>query len=67
MIEDEDASMPDGWLENESTLVPDPTSERPSDWWVNTIAVPNPGNPENLERVLLFPVMEKLTEFEKNS
>ena len=39
MIEDDDAAMPDGWQENEPTLVPDPTSERPSDWWVNTIII----------------------------
>ena len=35
MIEDEDASMPDGWLESEPALIADPSAQRPTDWWVN--------------------------------
>ena len=32
MIDDEDATMPDGWLEDELELIPDPEAEMPSDW-----------------------------------
>jgi len=35
MIEDEDASMPDGWLDSEPALIADPSAQRPTDWWVN--------------------------------
>ena len=60
MIEDDDAAMPDGWQENEPTLVPDPTSERPSDWWVNTIRVHSPRNQAIPGKGdFLFPVWQK--------
>merc|ERR1712226_497432 len=32
MIPDEDAAMPDGWLEEEDELVPDPDADKPADW-----------------------------------
>ncbi|VDL92184.1 unnamed protein product [Schistocephalus solidus] len=31
-IIDEDAVMPEGWLENEPTLIPDESSKKPDDW-----------------------------------
>ncbi|CAM9582776.1 unnamed protein product [Ectocarpus sp. 4 AP-2014] len=31
-IVDEDAEMPEGWLEEEEEIVPDPSSTRPDDW-----------------------------------
>jgi len=30
--EDVDASKPEGWLDDEPELIPDPTAEKPSDW-----------------------------------
>ena len=32
MIDDESATMPEGWLEDEPDLVSDPESSMPSDW-----------------------------------
>lgn len=32
MTEDEDATKPDGWLDDEPELIPDPSAEKPSDW-----------------------------------
>ncbi len=32
MIEDTEATMPDGWLPDEPELIPDPDASRPSDW-----------------------------------
>ena len=26
--------MPDGWLENESPMIPDPNAVKPADWYV---------------------------------
>jgi hypothetical protein len=31
-FQDEYAVMPEGWLENEHQEIPDPESEKPSDW-----------------------------------
>lgn len=31
-IVDESATMPDGWLVDESELIPDPDAEKPEDW-----------------------------------
>ena len=32
MIDDEGAEKPEGWLDDEQELIPDPNAERPSDW-----------------------------------
>ena len=32
MIPDEDAVIPEGWLEDEPELIPDPDAEKPADW-----------------------------------
>lgn len=32
MTEDEDATKPEGWLDDEPELIPDPSAEKPSDW-----------------------------------
>jgi calnexin len=29
---DESASIPDGWLETESAMIPDPAAVKPADW-----------------------------------
>lgn len=31
-IVDSEATKPDGWLEDENKLVPDPDAEKPKDW-----------------------------------
>ena len=33
-IEATDAEKPDGWLDDEENLIPDPDAEKPEDWWV---------------------------------
>ena len=33
-IEDANAKKPDGWLDDEPELIPDPQAVRPEDWWV---------------------------------
>ena len=34
MIADESATKPEGWLDDEPELIPDPDAEKPDDWWV---------------------------------
>ena len=34
MVDDEDAVKPEGWLDDEPELTPDPEAEKPSDWSV---------------------------------
>lgn len=34
MIADETVEKPEGWLDEEPEFVPDPSSERPEDWYV---------------------------------
>jgi hypothetical protein len=31
-ISDESASIPDGWLETENPMIPDPEAVKPTDW-----------------------------------
>ena len=33
-IADQSASMPDGWLEDESSMIPDPNAVKPVDWYM---------------------------------
>ena len=35
-IEDANAKKPDGWLDDEPELIPDPQAVRPEDWWVES-------------------------------
>jgi len=37
MIADETVGKPEGWLDDEPELVPDPSSERPEDWYVTVL------------------------------
>lgn len=32
-LSDQSARMPDGWLENESPMIPDPNAVKPADWY----------------------------------
>lgn len=38
-ITDEDAVIPDGWLEDEEVYIPDPSAVKPNDWYVQVLVL----------------------------
>ena len=43
-IPDEEATTPEGWLDDEPEYVPDPDAERPEDWYEHWLTLTLPAS-----------------------
>jgi len=43
-IPDEEATKPEGWLDDEPEYVPDPDAERPEDWYEHWLTLTLPAS-----------------------